>query len=117
VDSVLSPGVRVAPGATIRESIVMFDSRIGPDAIVDRSIIDKECVVGAGARIGDGDDLRPNRTEPERLYAGLSLVGKQARIPARATIGRNCRIDPGVSEKDFGRRRRIGSGETILHGS
>jgi glucose-1-phosphate adenylyltransferase len=117
VDSVLSPGVRVAPGATVRESIVMFDSRIGPDSVVDRSIIDKECVVGAGARIGDGDDLRPSRTEPERLYAGLSLVGKRARIPARAMIGRNCRIDPGVIEKDFGRRRRIGSGETILHGS
>ncbi len=117
VDSVLSPGVRVSPGATVRDSIVMFDTLIGRDAVVDRAIIDKECVIGPGARVGFGDDLRPNRSEPERLYAGLTLVGKRARIPGRVTVGRNCRIDPGVTEADFGRRRRVASGETILHGA
>jgi glucose-1-phosphate adenylyltransferase len=115
IDSVLSPGVRVAAGAVVRESIVMFDAVIGPGAVVDRAIIDKECVIGAGTQLGCGDDLRPNRSEPERLYSGLTLVGKRARLPARAAIGRNCRIDPDVTEHDFGRRRRIPSGETIVH--
>jgi glucose-1-phosphate adenylyltransferase len=115
IDSVLSPGVRVAAGAIVRDSIVMFDSQIGPEAVIDRAIIDKECMIGRGAQVGTGDDLRPNRSEPERLYAGLSLVGTQARVPARVSIGRNCRIDPSVTEVDFRRRRRIGSGETILH--
>ena len=113
--SVLSPGVRVGPGAVVRDSIVMFDSVIGRDAVLDRVIVDKECVIGDGAQVGIGDDLRPNRDEPERLYSGVTLVGKQARIPARVTIGRNCRIDPGVAEADFGRRRRIASGETVTH--
>ncbi len=113
--SILSPGVRVGRGAIVRDSIVMFDSEIGEDAVLDRAIVDKECVVGAGAVVGHGDDLRPNRNEPERLYAGLTLVGKQARIPPRVTIGRNCRIDPGVTERDFRRRRRIASGETVSH--
>jgi glucose-1-phosphate adenylyltransferase len=113
--SLLSPGVRIGPGAIVRDSIVMFDSVVGPDAILDRVIVDKECVVGAGAVVGEGNDLRPNRNEPERLYAGLTLVGKQARIPRGMRIGRNCRIDPGVVERDFGRRRRIGSGETVTH--
>ncbi|HET8587718.1 MAG TPA: sugar phosphate nucleotidyltransferase, partial [Candidatus Limnocylindria bacterium] len=117
IDSVLSPGVRVAAGALVRDSIVMFDTQVGPEAVVDRSIIDKECVIGRGACIGAGDDLRPNRSEPERLYAGLTLVGKQAQVPARVSIGRNCRIDPSVTAVDFGRRRRVGSGETILHAS
>jgi glucose-1-phosphate adenylyltransferase len=112
---VLSPGVHVGPGAIVRESIVMFDTEIGPDAVIDRAIIDKECLIGRGAQVGAGDELRPNRSEPERLYAGLTLVGKQARIPGRVTIGRNCRIDPGVNAADFGRRRRIPSGETVLH--
>ena len=114
--SVLSPGVRIGPGAVVRDSIVMFDSVIGPDAVLDRAIVDKECIVGAEAVVGEGADLRPNRNEPERLYAGLTLVGKQARIPRGVRIGRNCRIDPGAVERDFGRRRRIGSGETVAHG-
>jgi glucose-1-phosphate adenylyltransferase len=111
--SVLSPGVRVAAGATVRDSIVMFDAVIEADAVLDRAILDKECRIGTGARVGVGDDLRPNRDEPERLYAGITLVGKKARVPGGVEIGRNCRIDPGVAERDFGRRRRIRSGETV----
>jgi glucose-1-phosphate adenylyltransferase len=114
--SVLSPGVRVAAGATVRDSIVMFDAAIEAGATLDRAIVDKECHVGADARVGSGDDLRPNVDEPERLHAGITLVGKRARIPRGVEIGRNCRIDPGVTERDFGRRRTIGSGETITAG-
>jgi glucose-1-phosphate adenylyltransferase len=114
--SVLSPGVRVAAGAVVRDSIVMFDAVIESDATLDRAILDKECHIGAGARVGAGDDLRPNRDEPERLYAGITLVGKRARVPRGVEIGRNCRIDPGTTERDFQRRRRIRSGETVVAG-
>ena len=112
--SILSPGVRVGAGAVVRDSIVMFDTEIGPGAIVDRAIVDKEVVIGAHARVGDGNVLRPNRSEPERLFSGLTLVGKQARVPAQARIGRNCRIDPYVTEADFP-RRRVAAGDTVAH--
>ena len=111
--SVLSPGVRVAAGATVRDSIVMFDAVVEAGAVLDRAIVDKEASIGPNAIVGAGDDLRPNRDEPERLSAGITLVGKRARIPGRVEIGRNCRIDPGVVEADFGRRRRVRSGETV----
>ena len=115
--SILSPGVRVGAGARVRDSIVMFDAIIGPGAQLDRAIIDKEAVIGADARIGVGDDDTPNRDEPERLYAGLTLVGKRARVPAGVEIGRNCRIDPGAIERDFGAELRVASGRTIFAAS
>jgi len=111
--SVLSPGVRVAAGAVVRDSIVMFDAVIETGATLDRAILDKEARIGAGARVGVGDDLRPNRDEPERLYAGITLVGKRAHVPSGVEVGRNCRIDPAVGPADFARRRRIRSGETV----
>jgi glucose-1-phosphate adenylyltransferase len=111
--SILSPGVRVGADAVVRDSIVMFDTVIGDGAQVDRAIIDKDCTIGAGSRIGVGDDLRPNREEPERLYAGITLIGKRAVVPPRLSVGRNCRIDPGVVPADFARRRVIRSGETV----
>jgi glucose-1-phosphate adenylyltransferase len=111
--SILSPGVRIGPEAVIRDSIVMFDTVIGEGAMLDRAIVDKDCRIGAGARIGHGSDLRPNREEPERLYAGITLVGKRVVMPPRITVGRNCRIDPGAGPADFGRRRVIRSGETV----
>ena len=112
--SVLSPGVRVAAGAVVRDSIVMFDAVIGEGAILDRAIVDKEARIGPEAVVGSGDDLRPNREEPERLNAGITLVGKRARIPRGIEIGRNCRIDPGVIERDFGSTREVPSGSTIF---
>jgi glucose-1-phosphate adenylyltransferase len=111
--SILSPGVRVGADAVVRNSIVMFGSVVGEGAIVDRAIVDKDCRIGAGAHVGDGDDMRPNREEPERLYAGITLVGKRAVIPPRVRIGRNCRVDPGAGPADFGRRRVVRSGETV----
>jgi glucose-1-phosphate adenylyltransferase len=115
--SVLSPGVRIAAGATVRDSIVMFDAVVEEGATLDRVIVDKEARIGQRATVGVGDDLRPNRDEPERLYAGITLVGKRARIPRGVEIGRNCRIDPGAVERDFARRRQIRSGETIAAGT
>jgi len=112
--SVLSPGVRVAAGAVVRDSIVMFDAVIGPGAVLDRAIVDKEARIGAEARVGVGDEVTPNRDEPERLYAGITLVGKRARVPDGIEIGRNCRIDPGVVERDFGTARSVASGTTIF---
>jgi glucose-1-phosphate adenylyltransferase len=111
--SILSPGVRVGADAVVRDSIVMFDTAIGEGAVLDRAIVDKDCRIGAGALIGHGTDLRPNREEPERLYAGITLVGKRVVVPPRVTVGRNCRIDPGATPLDFGRRRVIRSGETV----
>src|SRR5204863_4820385 len=46
VRSVLFPGVTVAPGASVRDSIVMHDTYVGRGAVVDRAILDKHVVVG-----------------------------------------------------------------------
>jgi glucose-1-phosphate adenylyltransferase len=114
--SLLSPGVTIEAGAVVRDSIVMFDTVVRQGAVLDRAIVDKDCEIGEGAIVGAGTDLRPNRREPERLYAGVTLVGKRARVPAGLTIGRNCRIDPGVVPDDFGTAKAIRSGETVTRG-
>jgi glucose-1-phosphate adenylyltransferase len=115
--SVLSPGVRVAAGAIVRDSIVMFDAVIGANAVVDRAIVDKEAHIGAGAQVGVGENAAANRVEPERLSAGITLVGKRARVPPGVEVGRNCRIDPGATERDFGTVTSVASGETIFAAS
>jgi glucose-1-phosphate adenylyltransferase len=105
VNSVLSPGVRVDVGAVVRDSIVMFDGVIRSGAVVDRSILDKEVVVGQGAIVGDGPDFdTPNRQEPSRLNTGITVVGKRAIIPRGTRIGRNVKIAGGVRANDFASR-------------
>jgi hypothetical protein len=47
------------------------------------------------------------------LYAGITIVGKEARIPARQVIGTNCRVDMMAGSNDFA-KRVIPDGESVL---
>ncbi len=113
--SVLSPGVRVDPGAIVRDSVIMFDTHIRAGAVVDRAILDKEVNVGPNAIVGTGNDFdTPNVDEPERLNTGITVIGKRAVIPASARIGRNVRIGGDVRPADF-RSKRVPSGGSVEH--
>jgi glucose-1-phosphate adenylyltransferase len=94
--SVLSPGVFVEEGAVIRDSIIFDDCRIESGAIVERSIVDKQVVVGKNAYVGYGDDWAPNRERPDIVNCGITIVGKRAQLPPYVRIGRNCVIGPNV---------------------
>ncbi|RIK39414.1 MAG: glucose-1-phosphate adenylyltransferase [Chloroflexi bacterium] len=110
--SVLSPGVIVEEGAVVRDSIVMTDSIIRRGAVVERCIIDKEVVVGSGARLGVGDDYSANWLEPSRLNTGLTIVGRGAQVRPGVVVGRNVLIGADVREQDF-TSLEVVSGETI----
>ena len=97
--SVLSPGVRVGRGAVVRNSIVLTDTMIEPGAVVDRSVIDKECVIHQNAHVGYGVDYSPNPLGD--LSSGISLVGKNGVVPAGMRVGRNVIIAGDVREGDF----------------
>jgi glucose-1-phosphate adenylyltransferase len=98
--SVLFPGVVVEEGSVVRDSIVMGDSWIGPDASLDRAILDKRVHVGRRAVLGCGESI-PNRVCPEHLSSGTLIVGKGTRIPEGIRIGRNARIAADLVEEDF----------------
>lgn len=110
--SVLSPGVRVAPGAVVRDSVIMNDTVVNANAKIERAIVDKEVWIGEGAEIGYGVDNVPNRRHPERLNTGLTVIGKRARIPAGLKIGHNAIINPHANESHF-QTDFVASGETV----
>ena len=113
VNSVLSPGVVVDVGASVRDSIILFDSVVRTGAVVDRAILDKEVAVGPGAIVGDGTDFEvANRREPGRLNTGITVVGKRAVIPRGVRIGRNVLIGEGARAADFV-SRIVKSGSTV----
>ena len=97
--SVLSPGVHVERGAVVRNSIIMTDSVIRAGAMVDRSIVDKQVEIGSGTHVGMGADYTPSRVAD--LSSGITLVGKNALVPANAKIGRNVIIASDVRPNDF----------------
>ncbi|MBI2860428.1 MAG: NTP transferase domain-containing protein [Chloroflexi bacterium] len=98
--SVLSPGVVVAEGAVVRDSVIMSNVAIGSNSMVISSILDKEVAVGEGCHIGGSDGFRVSHKKAA-LNAGLTVVGKRARIPDGMQIGRNCSICCNADLEDY----------------
>ena len=111
--SVLSPGVHVMEGATVRDSVIFSDTVIEAGAVVERCIIDKNVTISANAKVGFGDDNLPNKAMPEQLNTGLTLVGQNCFVPEGLTIGRNVVIHPNSGAEEFGKRKKIASGSHI----
>lgn len=76
--SVLSPGVRVASDAVVERSILLDDVVIGPGAVVRNAVIDKNVAVPAGSRIGEDRE----RDEARFLVSdgGVVAIGKDEEI-------------------------------------
>ena len=113
VNSVLSPGVYVSPGAVVKDSVVMNDAWIGPGARLDKVVVDKQAVIGASAIVGTGDESIKNELMPDRLFMGVSVIGKGAYIPDGAQIGRNVLINSRREESDFPADKIVADGKTI----
>jgi len=102
VNSVLSPGVKVARGCRIKDSIILHDCIIEEGSTVDLAIMDKRVKIGRGSFIGKGDNKNiPNSKYPDHLYTGISLIGKEADLPPGTVIGRNCIINSWRRQEDF----------------
>jgi glucose-1-phosphate adenylyltransferase len=111
-NSVISPGVYIEEGAVVKESVIFNDTIIRKNSVIDKTIIDKEVEVQANCKIGVGEDLTPNKDEPDLLYNGLNVIAKRAVIPEGTTIERNCRIFSYVGVDNFD-GKYIKSGSTL----
>ena len=100
-NSILFPGVEVAAGARVENSILMYDARVANEVQLQRVIADTEVVIEKECRIGFGDASVPNEREPALLRSGITLIGKGAHIPPGRTLGTNCIVYPELDHSRF----------------
>ncbi|MBN1825699.1 MAG: NTP transferase domain-containing protein [Candidatus Eisenbacteria bacterium] len=101
VRSILSPGVIVAKGARVEDSVIMNDTRIDRGARVSHVISDKQVWIGEGVEIGTWGAGTPNQEFPEHLSTGLTVIGKQATVPAGCRVGQNTILYPSLRKDRF----------------
>lgn len=90
-NSILFPGVHVGEGAEVRDSILFFDTQVGPEASVDRTISDIGVSIGKGCKIGKRDGR-------------LTVIGTRTQIPREIILNEGCSIYPELEAEDFSRK-------------
>jgi glucose-1-phosphate adenylyltransferase len=103
-NSIISPGVCIEKGAKVEDSVVMHDSLVDENACLYEVIADKRSTFGKGVSVGTGSPDTPNEKYPDHVYTGLTIIGKEALIPAGIEIGRNSIVEPHVDEKCYSER-------------
>ncbi len=86
--AVLFAGVYIAPGAVVKDSIIMPGSRIEENAIVQYAIVAENAVIGKGAVVG----ARPEDIENKDEW-GVAVVGAGCMIAPGATVPPKAMID------------------------
>jgi glucose-1-phosphate adenylyltransferase len=90
--SVLSPGVRVGPNAVVCESVLLTDSVIEAGASVYRTIMDKLVTIGENVSIG---------ANPPAGDVVLTMIGKNSMVPAGTIVEAGAVIDTDVDALDY----------------
>ncbi len=80
--SVLGPGVTVAAGASVIDSVIMEDVTVAEGASVEYSIIDSRVQIGNGAKVGG-----PKGGE-------IAVIGADVKIEENAVVAPGAMIDP-----------------------
>lgn len=86
--AVLFAGVYIAPGAVVKDSIIMPGTRVEENAIVQYAIVSENAVIGKGAVVG----ARPEDVE-EKSEWGIAVVGGGCVIAPGSCIPPKAMID------------------------
>ncbi len=89
---VVSPGVWIAEGAVVRNSVLLPGARVGPGALVDRAILDEDASIGAGAIVGLS--ARGFRGLLHRNVDEPTVIGRSARIEGGVTVEPHAVVPP-----------------------
>jgi glucose-1-phosphate adenylyltransferase len=83
--------VCIEEGAVVEDSILFFDTVVGREAHVSRTIADVETRIGSGARVGSRD-------------GELSVIGQGSTVPDEVRIQQGVTVYPNVEASHFSRK-------------
>lgn len=111
-NSVIGSGVYIAPGAVVRDSIVMASTSIGENTVVNKAIIAEGVQVGSNCQLGIGEEV-PNKEKPDIYSFGLVTIGEDSMIPNGVKIGKNTAVS-GVTDFADYKDGILESGGTLI---
>lgn len=102
VRSVLGPGVRVAKGAVVEDSVVFAQTTIEAGAEVRGAVVDSRCTIARGAKVGEtppgtriGDDRLVLVGRDSRIGRAVVVAPGAVVVAPGAPLAPGARLEPG----------------------
>lgn len=103
-NSILFPGVHVAKGARVENSVLFFNNRIGANCRLNKVIADVNSVFGEDVSIG------PQCGEDARL---VTLVGWNNHVPDGMSLGEGATVYPNIPPEQWEGIEQVAAGEVL----
>ncbi len=119
-NSVIFSNVKVGRNAYIKNSLIFPGNHIGSNVQIINSIIDEFSEdntlpnIEPYSVIGNDKPSGINEKFPDILNFGVTLIGKDARLPASTKIGANCYLDSFIPASVIRENKKINDGVSIL---
>ncbi len=97
---VISQGVYIGEGTTVKHSIIHNFANIGNDCYIEKAIIGERSIVSSDIEIGKGKE-KNNKCFPSIYTDGITIIGTDVHLPRGVKIGKNCVVDSDAREEDF----------------
>ncbi len=116
-NSVLCPGVSVAAGATVKDSVVMSHNRIGRNAALERVLllpardrIRNHPNVEERVAVGGGTTNISNSRFPQQIRDGITVLGPGIELPRGISVDQGCYLSASYPAAGLKRLRKLARG-------
>lgn len=99
-NSVIGAGVVIKSGAVVEDSIIMRECTIGENTRIRKAIIAENVIVGADCELGTGE-FAPSKYDPKVYQSDLVTVGENSIIPDNVKVGKNTAIVGETRPEDY----------------
>lgn len=97
-DSIIFPGVIIESGATVSQSIVMFDTTIKRNCMIHKTILDTDVVVNENCQIGAAAQADADKASD---MDGVTVIGQATTLPPDMVVGSECVINSYLKADQF----------------
>ena len=87
-NSVIGCGVIIDEGTVVRNSIIMNQTQIGKNCVIEKAIIDEFSQIGDCVELGTMPE-KENDTRPDIYNNGLVTIGEKTVVPDKVKVGKN----------------------------
>lgn len=103
-NSILFPGVQVAKGAVVENSVLFFNNKIGKNCSFNKVITDVNSTFGEGVCVG---------AETGSDDAKVTVIGWDNHVPDGVGIGEGATIYPHLKQEQWPENKKVENGEVL----